>query len=471
MTFQSKDPIINIPLDKVPNKDKVPGSAGGHGIPVEHPTSYVETLMHLLKGNVGSGIFAMGDGIRNAGIIVGPIVVLILGVICTHCQHLLVLDYYGYVLDVHFHMAIILLPILLTALIRNLKYLAPFSTLANVLMCIGIIIVIYYASQDVPSVTERRYIADWQQLPLFFGTAIYAFEGIGLVLPLQNEMKKPGQFTKPLGVLNSGMVIVTIMYLVVGCLSYMKYGDDIRGSVTLNLPQHEVKASPFKNVSERPFMPPANAKLHSTPGDWYGTFEGKLDAFSTKMKARAPFKHEGPNPLTSPGKKGGYGYVNICLNPYPDHSVEKYGAKAKYKQYGQTLDGPMVVGTHPKPFFEPNPYKNPDNIKPGPTYVPPKEKSLPPLPPGKFIPTGPGKLVLGGCKAGCFDKYPEHKAEKYKPSSESKSKKWFLSGTFQPPASGERSYYTCSVINENLRFRVNENNYNAYQPNFIKHLM
>ncbi|KAF7275726.1 hypothetical protein GWI33_011330, partial [Rhynchophorus ferrugineus] len=90
MTFQSKDPIINIPLEKVP-KDKVPDDSGGHshGLPVEHPTSYVETLMHLLKGNVGSGIFAMGDGIKNAGIILGPIVVLILGVICTHCQHLL----------------------------------------------------------------------------------------------------------------------------------------------------------------------------------------------------------------------------------------------------------------------------------------------------------------------------------------------------------------------------------------------
>lgn len=40
MTYQSKDPIISIPLDKVPNKDKVPeASGGGHGIPVEHPTS------------------------------------------------------------------------------------------------------------------------------------------------------------------------------------------------------------------------------------------------------------------------------------------------------------------------------------------------------------------------------------------------------------------------------------------------
>lgn len=319
MTFQSRDPIINIPLDKVP-KDKVPGSGGGHshGIPVEHPTSYAETLMHLLKGNIGSGIFAMGDGIRNAGIIVGPIVVLILGIICTHCQHLLlsaaknlnerkqlkvvpdfaetvelcfengpprlqglsktmkrivnvflcvtqlgfccvyfvfisenvkqVLDFYGYVLDVHLHMAIILLPILLTALIRNLKYLAPFSTLANVLMVIGIVIVMYYSSQDVPSIQERRYIADWQQLPLFFGTAIFAFEGIGLVLPLQNEMKEPPKFRKPLGVLNVGMVIVTGAYLVVGCLAYMKYGDDIKGSVTLNLPHDEVLAQSVKVI-------------------------------------------------------------------------------------------------------------------------------------------------------------------------------------------------------------------------------
>ncbi|XP_076264759.1 proton-coupled amino acid transporter 1-like isoform X2 [Rhynchophorus ferrugineus] len=319
MTFQSKDPIINIPLEKVP-KDKVPDDSGGHshGLPVEHPTSYVETLMHLLKGNVGSGIFAMGDGIKNAGIILGPIVVLILGVICTHCQHLLLnaakklnerkklelspdfaetvglcfengpakiqsmatamkrivnvflcvtqlgfccvyfvfisenikqlLDYYGYVLDVHLHMAIILLPILLTALIRNLKYLAPFSTLANVLMCVGIVIVIYYASQDMPSITERRYIADWQQLPLFFGTAIYAFEGIGLVLPLQNEMKEPAKFRKPLGVLNVGMVIVTAMYLTVGSLSYVKYGDAIKGSVTLNIPQDEGLAQSVKVI-------------------------------------------------------------------------------------------------------------------------------------------------------------------------------------------------------------------------------
>ncbi|KAJ8919913.1 hypothetical protein NQ315_006442 [Exocentrus adspersus] len=308
MTFQSRDPIISIPMEQKGQPSGGGGGAGNgtghsHGIPVEHPTSYLETLMHLFKGNVGSGIFAMGDAVRNAGIILGPIVVLCLGIICVHCQHLLlcasrtldekhqlktapdfaetvelcfekgpprmqgisklvkkivnvflcvtqlgfcciyfvfisenikqVFDYYGYEMDVHFHMAVILLPILLTALIRNLKYLAPFSTLANVLMLVGIVIVLYYTSQDLPPVSQRVPVARLEQLPLFFGTAIYAFEGIGLVLPLHNEMREPNKFKKPLGVLNIGMTIVTTLYIVVGMLGYLKYGPEIIISMSI----------------------------------------------------------------------------------------------------------------------------------------------------------------------------------------------------------------------------------------------
>ncbi|KAJ8982386.1 hypothetical protein NQ317_009641 [Molorchus minor] len=152
----------------------------------------------------------------------------------------LVFDNYGYKLDVHLHMAIILLPILLTALVRNLKYLAPLSTLANVLMMIGIVIVIYYSSTDLPPISDRHYLAKANQWPLFFGTAVFAFEGIGLVLPLQNEMKEPRKFGQPLGVLNVGMSIVAILYVVVGFLAYLKYGEKIEGSVTLNLPETEI---------------------------------------------------------------------------------------------------------------------------------------------------------------------------------------------------------------------------------------
>ncbi|CAH0545728.1 unnamed protein product [Brassicogethes aeneus] len=36
MTFQSKDPIISIPMQEKSSKEK---AAGGHGLTVEHPTS------------------------------------------------------------------------------------------------------------------------------------------------------------------------------------------------------------------------------------------------------------------------------------------------------------------------------------------------------------------------------------------------------------------------------------------------
>lgn len=66
------------------------GGGGGHGIQTDHPTSYIETMMHLFKGNVGPGLFAMGDAFKNSGILVGPILTLLLGLICVHSQHILV---------------------------------------------------------------------------------------------------------------------------------------------------------------------------------------------------------------------------------------------------------------------------------------------------------------------------------------------------------------------------------------------
>lgn len=60
------------------------------------------------------------------------------------------------------------------------------------------------------------------------------------VLPLKNEMKKPRNFNKPFGVLNVGMVIVGAMFVTMGFLSYLKYGDNVAGSVTLNLAPQEM---------------------------------------------------------------------------------------------------------------------------------------------------------------------------------------------------------------------------------------
>lgn len=78
-------------------------------------------------------------------------------------------------------MIIVIIPVLLACMVRNLKYLTPFSTVANIMMAIGVSAVVYEATLDLPPVNSRDYLASWEQLPLYFSTAVYAFEGIGLV--------------------------------------------------------------------------------------------------------------------------------------------------------------------------------------------------------------------------------------------------------------------------------------------------
>lgn len=108
-------------------------------------------------------------------------------------------------------------------------------------MITGLFISFYYASQDLPNVAERHFIpSDVRRLPLFFGTAIFAFEGISLVLPLQNAMREPAKFSSLGGVLNVGMTVVTFIFISFGAIGYWKYGEETKGSLTLNLPEHEM---------------------------------------------------------------------------------------------------------------------------------------------------------------------------------------------------------------------------------------
>jgi proton-coupled amino acid transporter len=56
-------------------------------------------------------------------------------------------------------------------------------------------------------------------------------------LPLEQEMKNPKQFSTSFGVLNVGMVITTSLLILTGFMGYLKFGDAVRGSLTLNLPE------------------------------------------------------------------------------------------------------------------------------------------------------------------------------------------------------------------------------------------
>jgi len=271
--------------------------------------SSLDTMIHLIKGNVGTGILAMPDAIKNSGIVVGNVGMVGMALTCTHCMHLLVSSatelsrrtnssfltypdvaekcfstsknsrlismapyarmainiflcitqlgfccvyplfvaqnfqqvfepWFG-LLNYRVYLAALLLPMVLLCLIRNLKYIAPFSMLANVLEFAGVGVIFYYLLQDIPSISERKVFASWHQLPLYFGTAMYAFEGIGVVLPLENQMKNPKEMKGWNGVLNTAMTLVSCSYIGVGFFGYLKYGDNVLGSITLNLPPND----------------------------------------------------------------------------------------------------------------------------------------------------------------------------------------------------------------------------------------
>lgn len=282
-----------------------------------HPTSDMDTLIHLLKGSLGSGILAMPLAFLNAGLYFGLAATFGIGLVCTYCVHILVktahelcrrtktpalgfaetaeaaflagpaqvhkfsrlakamvnsflvIDLLGcccvYIVfaaknikqvvdhhaantcdwlpqdaDIRVYMVVLLPLLILMNLVRNLKYLAPFSMVANVLVGTGMGITFYYLLQDIPNVSTRIAMAGINRLPTFFGTAIFALEGIGVVMPLENNMKTPGHFIGCPGVLNFGMFFVVSLYATVGFFGYLKYGEHTAGSITLNLPQDEI---------------------------------------------------------------------------------------------------------------------------------------------------------------------------------------------------------------------------------------
>lgn len=79
------------------------------------------------------------------------------------------------------YIAALLLPLVLLVWVPNLKYLAPFSMVANAFMAIGLGITIYYLVVDIPPITDREYVADITQFPIFFSITVFAVEAIGVV--------------------------------------------------------------------------------------------------------------------------------------------------------------------------------------------------------------------------------------------------------------------------------------------------
>jgi proton-coupled amino acid transporter len=122
------------------------------------------------------------------------------------------------------------------SLYRNINNIQKLALIADLFIVLGLVYLYYY---DILTLVDNHGIADIVQFnkddwTLFIGTAIFTFEGIGLIIPIQSSMKDPKKFPRVLGMV---MVAVTIIFISMGALSYAAYGSATKTVVLLNMPQ------------------------------------------------------------------------------------------------------------------------------------------------------------------------------------------------------------------------------------------
>ncbi|CAH1174127.1 unnamed protein product [Phaedon cochleariae] len=281
---------------------------------LQHPNTFSGALIHILKGSLGSGLLAVPRAFMNAGLVVGAIGTILIGIICTHTVHLLVAasqkvcrdtktpslgfaetaeavfnngprglrswskfaklfvevsliltHFVGnavYVVFIsesitklvayyyepasswsQYVKLVLLLLLILFCQIRELKHLVPFSFIANLTMVIALGITAYYMVVEMGHVdpSERNLATNISGIPSFFSTIVFAMEGIGTIMPVENTMVQDKFIGCP-GVLNSAMSMVVVFYTAVGFCGYYAYGDDTEATITQNLPSKEILA-------------------------------------------------------------------------------------------------------------------------------------------------------------------------------------------------------------------------------------
>ncbi|KAM9896826.1 hypothetical protein OXX79_007254 [Metschnikowia pulcherrima] len=147
--------------------------------------------------------------------------------------------------DLHILWFIALQACILTplSLIRDITRLSLSALIANIFIMGGLITIVCFTAlqliqNDLQAGSGVYYLFNKSEFSLFIGVAIFAFEGIGLIIPIQESMIYPDHFPR---VLRSVIITISTIFVFIGGLGYITFGEKIDTVILLNLPQN----SPF----------------------------------------------------------------------------------------------------------------------------------------------------------------------------------------------------------------------------------
>ncbi|XP_068624331.1 proton-coupled amino acid transporter-like protein CG1139 [Battus philenor] len=132
------------------------------------------------------------------------------------------------------YILMILIPCVLICMITTLKYLAPFSIVADIFIAILAVSTIYYGTKNAQqSMFDFPAYKNFGGLLEFIGVCVFSMEGVGVTLAIENNMEEP----KKIGiVLAGGMSIVMSVVFIMGTFGYWGFGEVSKSPVTLNFP-------------------------------------------------------------------------------------------------------------------------------------------------------------------------------------------------------------------------------------------